>query len=332
MSDRSGAAVFIDVENIHYSSLNNYAETPDWGKIIESCSAYCNRLLSIQAFGDWLNFSSELPEIQRNGIQPVFVPLSQDGKSSLDCYLTVSAMKLFFQNPRLDTIILASGDRDYIPLLAELKAMGIRIIILALPDTLSRDLTRLADDVIPYHKPGKENEQQASRDLSDDQEIVLQTLKSLEQYAYQGRWVNLATLGVELKHRDAQFSHRHHGYRKLVEMLEDIPEIELNYDDHEKTLAMARTVAGMVEHQPTPVQYGEIINLHDNYGFIAPDEGDENIFFHISKVKEEYVHALKPGDRVSFSCYRTHRGNNAENVSLVSAASTADDAVAESGV
>ncbi|MDQ6978946.1 MAG: NYN domain-containing protein [Mariprofundaceae bacterium] len=315
MPTSKAVAVFIDVENIHYSSLNNFSETPNWSKIVESCKRY-GRIVSIQAFGDWLNFSKELPEIQRNAIQPVFVPLSQDGKSSLDCYLTVSAMKLFFQNHALDTIILASGDRDYIPLLAELKALGKRIIILAVQDTLSQDLTRIADDVIPYESSSSEAREEMKYSREEDIRFVVETLKSLEQTSFEGRWVNLATLGLEMKRRNPQFSHKHHGYGKLVEMLDDIKDVELSYDNHEKTIAMARIAADSDIAVESPRQYGEIINLHDTFGFIRPDADDENIFFHISKVDDASLNELQPGTRVSYTCYRTHRGNNAENVVL----------------
>lgn len=317
MPESKAVAVFIDVENIHYSSLNNYAETPNWSKIIDSCKRY-GRIVSIQAFGDWLAFSKELPEIQRNAIQPVFVPLSQDGKSSLDCHLTVAAMKLFFQNHALDTIILGSGDRDYIPLLAELKALGKRIIILAVPDTLSQDLTRIADDVIAYESDNDNSNVAAdtSYNLEDDQKFVIEVLSSLEQTSFQGRWVNLATLGLEIKRREPNFSHKNHGYAKLVEMLDHITDIELSYDNHEKTIAMARTVDGSEAVSVAPFQYGEVINLRDTYGFILPDSEEENIFFHISKVGDTCIDDLQAGARVRYTCYRTHRGNNAENVTV----------------
>lgn len=45
----SSVAVFIDVENIHYSALNSYAETQDWSRIVDACKAY-GRISSIQAF------------------------------------------------------------------------------------------------------------------------------------------------------------------------------------------------------------------------------------------------------------------------------------------
>lgn len=317
MPESKAVAVFIDLENIHYSSLNNYAETPNWSKIVDTCKKY-GRIVSIQAFGDWIAFSKEVPEIQRNGIQPVFVPLSQDGKSSLDCYLTVSAMKLFYQNTALDTIILASGDRDYIPMLAELKALGKRIIILAVPDTLSQDLTRIADDVISYESnQDNTNKNDGSHDLVADTQFIIDTLKSLEKQSFQERWVNLAMIGLELKRRNPSFSHQNHGYAKLVEMLDAISDVELSYDNHEKTIALARIHSNAEGVSESPIQHGEVINLHDSFGFIRPDDGEDNLFFHISKVSDTCTDKLQRGDRVRYTSYRTHRGNNAENVERI---------------
>ncbi len=315
----SSVAVFIDVENIHYSTLNSYAETPDWSRIVDVCKEY-GRIASIQAFGDWINFSKEVAEIQRNGIQPVFVPLSQDGKSSLDCYLTVSAMKLFFQNNTIDTLILASGDRDYIPLIAELKAIGKQVIILAVPDTLSRDLTRIVDKVISYTPRSEENSGspiQAS-DKKSACDFVVTTLKGLE-HSFNHRWVNLATIGLELKKRDPLFTHKKFNYIKLVEMLDDIPQVELKYDNHEKTIALARTVAGDVAEVTGKALSGTIVNIKDGYGFIKPDVGWDNIFFHYSKVINGTIADLSVGDVVSYTTYNTERGENAENISRVAA-------------
>ncbi len=314
IGQKSSVAVFIDVENIHYSTLNSYAETPDWSRIVDACKEY-GRIASIQAFGDWVNFSKEVAEIQRNGIQPIYVPLSQDGKSSLDCYLTVSAMKLFFQNDTIDTLILASGDRDYIPLIAELKAIGKQVIILAVPDTLSRDLTRIVDEVISY-TPRAEERSSAPTPVVDKQsacDFVVATIEGLEN-SFNHRWVNLASIGLALKKRDPLFTHKKFNYLKLVEMLDDIPEIELKYDNHEKTIALARTVTGNIGEASEALK-GSIVNIKDGYGFIKPDVGWDNIFFHYSKVINGNFTELSIGDTVSYTIYNTERGENAENVS-----------------
>ena len=208
MDKSSSVAVFIDVENIHYSTLNYYSETPDWSWVVDACKEY-GRISSIQAFGDWIEFAKEVPEIQKNGIQPVFVPLSQDGKSSLDCYLTVSAMKLFFQNHVVDTLILASGDRDYIPLIAALKALGKKVIILAVPKTLSKELTTIVDDVISY-KPISAGKTISpivdSVDKKSVHEYVITTLTELELNSVINRWINLAKIGLSLKRKDSTFT------------------------------------------------------------------------------------------------------------------------------
>jgi len=317
MNKSSSVAVFIDVENIHYSTLNNYAETPDWSWVVDACKAY-GRIASIQAFGDWIEFSKEVPEIQKNGIQPVFVPLSQDGKSSLDCYLTVSAMKLFFQNKTVDTFILASGDRDYIPLIAELKAMGTRVVILAVPNTLSKDLTRIVDDVISYKSKVVDKDQATTDEHIESgtgHEFVVSVLKELEATSVYDRWVNLAHIGLELKKRDPSFTHNKYGYTRLAEMLDDISQIELKYDNYEKTIALARTKTAEQMAAVDEALAGVIANIKEGYGFIKPDKGESNIFFHYSKVINGTFKDLAIGDRVSYREYNTNRGVNAENIS-----------------
>ncbi len=312
-------AVFIDVENIHYSTLNNYSETPDWSSILNACKAY-GRIASIQAFGDWIEFKDEISQLQKNGIQPIFVPLSQDGKSSLDCYLTVAAMKLFFQNDTVDTIVLASGDRDYIPLLAELKAIGKRIVILGVKETISHDLVTIADDIIAYEPDSHEQVETAHRTLPEPvRRYILDTLEALEKLSQEGRWVNLARLGLALK-KDSTFSHSRYGYKKLVELLLDIPEVEIQYDNFEKTIAFARLAASREPSQPSDRSYRgtiDYINYDKGYGFIGSDEIPESVFFHFTRLMSCPIEELQPGDAVQFSLYETERGLGAENIEKV---------------
>lgn len=324
MDTRATVAVFIDLENTYYSTINHYSELPDWSWIVDKCNQQ-GRIILIKAFCDWREeqFRDQLEVVQQQGIEPIFTPLSNNRKSSLDGYLIVSAMKLLFHNKKVDTFVIASGDRDYIPMILELKALGKKVILLAIRDTLSRNLIKIADDVI-YYKDKTQllsrgsnnfNESMDRTSLSDIKDSVVRLLKGLEIKSVNDRWVNLATIGLALKQEDPDFTHEEYGYSKLVGMLDDIPQIELKYDNYEKTIALARIIEGGPVKQQDSTLTGVVDNTQLGYGFIRPDDGGDNLFFHHSKLLNGMnLQELQPGDRVSYSTYNTERGLSAENI------------------
>jgi cold shock CspA family protein len=226
-------------------------------------------------------------------------------------------MKLFFQNSSIDTLILASGDRDYIPMIAELKALGKQVIILAVPGTLSKDLTTIVDHVIDYEPNSKHDatdKKASSKNLETLQKFVVKTIKELEKNSINDRWVNLASIGLSLKTKDSTFSHNRYGYKKLVELLANLNGIEIKYDTYEKTNALARSSKNKnVKSQNSSLE-GTILNKKDGYGFIKPKQGVETIFFHYSKLVNIKFWELNEGDKVTFTTYNTDRGLNAENI------------------
>ncbi|NED99710.1 cold-shock protein [Phytoactinopolyspora halotolerans] len=55
------------------------------------------------------------------------------------------------------------------------------------------------------------------------------------------------------------------------------------------------------------------------YGFIAPDEGDDDVFVHYTAiVSTGGFRTLEDGQRVQFDVTRGDRGNQADNVSPIS--------------
>lgn len=245
VAQNHSVAVFIDVENIHYSTINEYGDSPDWELIVSLCEQQ-GRINLIQAFADWRSeFADDVDKMLKSGIRIKFVPHSRQGKSSLDSYLIVSAMKLFFHNKNIDTLIIASGDRDYIPMIHELRAMGIIVIILAIEHTLSKDLSMVVDKVINY-VPQDIHAHQIESVIgkgkiteSDCLTFVQRELKELEISSDDG-WVNLAFLGLTLKKKDASFSHRALGYSKLIEFLATIENIDIKHSEDGLT-AFAKT-------------------------------------------------------------------------------------------
>ena len=53
------------------------------------------------------------------------------------------------------------------------------------------------------------------------------------------------------------------------------------------------------------------------YGFVAPDEGGEDLFVHYSAIEGEGYRSLEEGERVSYEPTRGRKGEQAENVRRV---------------
>lgn len=222
-------ALIIDYENILYSTQNIFSEYPDFSIIINMCKKY-GRIASAQAFADWTKLEQSLPFLFKYGIQPVFTPLSKYGKSSCDTAICVNAMKLFYEHTNLSTLILASGDRDYLPLVVELKTRGIQILLLGVKDTISKDLINVSDGLIEY----------TGKNIIDQEKIPLakgdiKNIKNIILRAYHNstdkEWVNLAKLGNDIKQIDSNFNHRKYGYDKLINLIKDTALFEISYSE-----------------------------------------------------------------------------------------------------
>jgi uncharacterized protein (TIGR00288 family) len=233
-------AVFIDFENIYYSSLNNYGEEPDL-MIIRNLCEKKGGIASIQAFGDWVRFNEHINSMQTSGIQPVFTPLSRAEKSSADTFICVYAMKLFMQNENINTLILVSGDRDFIPLLNELRSLGKNTFLMGVPGSISRDLVNVADGVIEYQpakiKPKESKSLQTPKKKVSDQieDSIISFLKK------EKRRINVATIGILIKKEHPSFNHKEFGYDKLSNFLDGFSKIKIEYDE-DKLVAYASLI------------------------------------------------------------------------------------------
>jgi len=85
-------------------------------------------------------------------------------------------MKLFMQNQNINTLILVSGDRDFIPLLTELRSLGKNTFLMGVPGSISRDLVNVADGLIEY-QPAKIKHQE-SKSLQIPQKKVSEQIEN----------------------------------------------------------------------------------------------------------------------------------------------------------
>ena len=68
---------------------------------------------------------------------------------------------------------------------------------------------------------------------------------------------------------------------------------------------------GMVEMTQGTVKF---FNAGKGYGFIAPDEGGDNVFVHYSAIQQEGFKKLDEGDRVEYEAERGPKGFQATTV------------------
>jgi len=101
-----------------------------------------NRLIY---FREGKNISTKLSERLHQNYHGSVVPCHK----SADIPLSIKATQLA---SKVDTIILLSGDADYVELVAHLKSEGVRIEIAAIEETTSRLLVEEADYFHPITK------------------------------------------------------------------------------------------------------------------------------------------------------------------------------------
>ena len=61
----------------------------------------------------------------------------------------------------------------------------------------------------------------------------------------------------------------------------------------------------------------KFFNTTRGFGFITRDDGDKDVFVHITSVKESGLETLEPGQKVTFDVEPDRKGNKAVNISAV---------------
>ncbi len=143
-------AVFIDTQNVYHSARNLYKSYVNFGAILKDAVAG-RRLVRAMAYviaseaGDEKAFFEALTKI---GIETKVKDLQifSDGskKGDWDVGLTVDAITIA---PRLDAVVIISGDGDYVPLVEYLqKHSGIQVEVMSFGKSASMKLKEAADE------------------------------------------------------------------------------------------------------------------------------------------------------------------------------------------
>ena len=143
--------VFIDVQNLYYSARNIYNARVNFSAVLKEvvggrklvrAIAYVIRaqMPEEQTFFDAL--SKVGYEVKAKDLQVFYGGIK---KGDWDVGITMDIIK---QMSKVDSVVLASGDGDYVPMLEYLKNFGVRAEVIAFGKSASSKLIDSADDFI----------------------------------------------------------------------------------------------------------------------------------------------------------------------------------------
>ncbi len=144
--------MFIDAQNFYHSAKNLYKARVNFGQVVKDAVAG-RAVIRVVAYvittesGDEKNFFEAL---EKMGIETKTKDLQifygGAKKADWDVGLAVDAIRLA---PKLDTVIIASGDGDFVPLVEYLKHnSGCQVEVVAFGKSSSSKLKEAADDFI----------------------------------------------------------------------------------------------------------------------------------------------------------------------------------------
>lgn len=156
---RPDVAVFIDFENVYVSVRDKLDANPNFEMIMDRCEDF-GRVVIARAYADWYRYPRVTSALYANGIEPMYVPtyyydreMGRTGraiKNSVDMNLCIDAMKTLFTNTNIAKFVLATGDRDFIPLVNSIRQQGKEVIIIGIGGAASAHLAQSADEFIFY--------------------------------------------------------------------------------------------------------------------------------------------------------------------------------------
>lgn len=148
--------VFIDTQNLYHSAKNLYHGKVNFGQIVKDALSD-RELIRAIAYAITTEGGEErafLEALGKMGIEPKIKDLQVFAggakKADWDVGLAVDAIKMA---PKLDSVILVSGDGDFVPLVEYLKTNeGCQVEVVAFGKSTSAKLIEAADDFMDLDK------------------------------------------------------------------------------------------------------------------------------------------------------------------------------------
>jgi uncharacterized LabA/DUF88 family protein len=162
--------IFVDVQNMFYSAKTLYQSKIDYRKLLEEILRGRRLVRAIayvvqKAEVDQTGF---LEALRRSGyeVKEKELAIREDGSSKGDWKVEI-ALDAVTLEPKLDCVVLVSGDGDFVPLVELLGARGCRTEVVSFEQSTSNDLQRVCDQFITIEQSVLFREEKFVRQLRE---------------------------------------------------------------------------------------------------------------------------------------------------------------------
>lgn len=256
-------AVLIDADNVPYSNVN--------GMLLEVAKYGTPTFRRI--YGDWTkpSVSGWKTVLLEHAITPVQQYSYTTGKNSTDSALIIDAMDILYTG-RVDGFCIVSSDSDFTRLATRLREAGMKVFgigerktppafISACDKFIYIEILKGADEAARRKVPSqarKRNSRRSSKSevrevtepvdpQREEKQLLLNLVSStINDLADENGWVFLGDLGNLLLKKKPDFDPRNFGFKKLLELIENLGKFEINKESSGK----GNTSHVYVRHKP----------------------------------------------------------------------------------
>ncbi len=209
-------AVLIDADNISYKNI---------GAILQEIAKHGDPTFK-RLYGDMTipNLSGWKTVLLEHAITPIQQFGYTTGKNSSDSALIIDAMDILYTGD-VDGFCLVSSDSDFTRLATRLRESG--KLVLGFGEKKTPNAFIAACNRFTYIEILKEADTEWKDDEVNSKEANSSPKKSIEDIAEDDGWVFLGVLGNLISKQRPDFDSRNYGYSKLLDLIIDIPDIEV---------------------------------------------------------------------------------------------------------
>ena len=224
-------ALYWDFENIHASAMNNdygqnwfynykFKQQPavlDIGAIMD----YINSLGEVvinRAYSHWQYLGKYAPELNEHAIDLIQIyPRGGAGKNGADIRLSIDIIEDVQNMDYITTVVLISGDSDFISVGKRVRSKGKRMIGMGLRATSNQywiktcNEFKFYDNIISELSAGKTSDNAADIDPEERNKLVAQAMRNLTRHTGH-EWIKRVRIKPALVRLDPAFDEANHGF------------------------------------------------------------------------------------------------------------------------